>query len=180
MKHKKPSLIAALLVLAGSARAHIVLEQPSAEAGSAYKAVFKVGHGCEGSATRHITVRLPEGFRGAKPVPKPGWTLSLRMAPLAQPYESHGRRIEQDLAEVTWTANSEADQLQDAWYDEFQLRGTLPEQPGELWFKLRQVCAQGETDWAEIPAAGASSKGLKAPAARLNVTARTAEAGHAH
>lgn len=163
------TLIAGLLALAGTAQAHIVLEQREAEAGSIYKAVLKVGHGCDGSATRQLVVTLPAGLRGAKPVPKPGWRLGLRMEKLAQPFESHGKPITEGLAEVSWTALSEADQLQDAWYDEFELRAGLPDQPGELWFKVRQVCALGESNWAEVPAAGASTKGLKLPAARLLV-----------
>jgi len=164
------TLIAGLLALSATAQAHVVLEQKEAEAGSSYKAILKVGHGCDGSATRQLVVTLPAGLRGAKPMPKPGWRLSLRMEKLALPFDSHGKPVTEGLAEVTWTALTEADQLQDTWYDEFQLRATLPEQPGELWFKVRQVCAVGESNWAEVPAAGASTKGLKLPAARLLVT----------
>lgn len=167
----KPSLLLICsLLIAGSAEAHITLDQREAEAGSIYKAVLKVGHGCEGSPTKQITVQLPPGFKGAKPVPKAGWTLKLRMEKLAQPYESHGKAVTEGLAEVSWTANSEADWLQDAWYDEFVVRGTLPEQAGPLWFKVRQTCAQGEWNWAEVPAEGLSTRGLKAPAALLQVT----------
>ena len=83
---------ATLLVCAASAaHAHVTLEQPKAAAGSSYKAVFRIGHGCAGSATHTVNVALPAGFRGAKPMPKPGWTLTVRKAALAQPYESHGR-----------------------------------------------------------------------------------------
>ena len=53
--------------LAGAAQAHITLEQPSAEAGSTYKAVFRVGHGCDGSPTRAITVHLPPGVLHGHP-----------------------------------------------------------------------------------------------------------------
>ncbi|OYV01005.1 MAG: nuclear export factor GLE1, partial [Burkholderiales bacterium PBB5] len=75
------------------AHAHVTLEQAQAPAGSTTKAVLRVGHGCNGSATHTVTVQLPAGFRGAKPVPKAGWALALQKAPLAQPYDSHGRTI---------------------------------------------------------------------------------------
>jgi uncharacterized protein YcnI len=158
-----------LLAASGAARAHIVLDQQEAEAGTAYKAVFKVGHGCAGSAVRQITVTLPPGLRGAKPMPKPGWTLALRSANGA-------------VAEISWTANSEADQLQDAWYDEFVLRATLPEQPGELWFKIKQSCVVGAIDWAELPGDGVAVEALKTPAARLMVKSKApaSAAAHAH
>lgn len=170
MKHTL-FLITSLLI-AGSAKAHITLEQREAEAGSVYKAVLKVGHGCEGSPTKQITVLLPPGFKGAKPVPKAGWTLKLRMQKLAQPYESHGKPVTEGMAEVSWTANTEADWLQDAWYDEFVLRGTLPAEAGPLWFKVRQTCAEGESNWAEVPAEETSTRGLKSPAALLLVTTK--------
>lgn len=174
----KTTLLMALLALAGAAHAHITLETPEAEAGKPYKAVLRVGHGCDGSATKQLVVTLPDGLRGAKPVPKPGWTLSTTRAPLKTAYESHGKTITDELAEVSWTANTEADQLQDAWYDEFTVRGTLPAEPGELWFKVRQVCVKGETNWAELPAAGHPAA---APAARLRVLpARPATSDHAH
>ena len=169
----------ALLALAGTVQAHVTLEQPEAQAGSSYKAVLRVGHGCDGSATRQLLVTLPPGLRGAKPQPKPGWTLTLRRAKLAQPYESHGRQIDEELAEVSWTAQGEAALLQDDWYDEFVLRAQLPAQPGPLWFKVRQVCVRGESDWSEQPASGSSTRGLKRPAALLQLTP-AAEPAHAH
>ena len=173
MKHS----LALLLAAAGAAQAHITLDQPEAETGKPYKAVLRVGHGCDGSATRQIILTLPEGLRGAKPVPKAGWTLTTTRAPLAKPYESHGKTIADELAEVRWTANTEADFLQDAWYDEFSVRATVIAEPGELWFKVRQVCVKGEWNWAEVPAAG---KAVAAPAARLKVVPARPAAEHAH
>ena len=74
----KALITAALAALTGTAMAHVSLDQPEAPAGSSYRAVFKIGHGCEGgAATKEIVVTLPEGqLRGAKPQPKAGWTLT--------------------------------------------------------------------------------------------------------
>lgn len=172
MLNTKPFLITAAtaltLALSMSAHAHVTLEQPEAEAGQSYKAVLRVGHGCEGSATTRISVMLPPGFRGAKPMPKAGWRLETRREALSQPYERHGRRISDELVEVSWTALGEDNYLQDAWYDEFTVRGTVPsEASGPLWFKVKQQCLKGEWLWVEVPASGDSTRGLKAPAARL-------------
>ncbi len=172
MKH----LLLPLLLAASAAHAHITLEQPEAEAGKPYKAVLRVGHGCDGAATKEIVVTLPAGLRGAKPMPKPGWALTVRRAALAQPYESHGKTIKDEAAEIRWTARTEADHLQDAWYDEFVMRATLPAEPGVLWFAVRQVCTTGEWHWAEIPAAGTTAR---APAVRLTVKA-AAPTAHSH
>jgi periplasmic copper chaperone A len=170
----------AAAALAGAAAAHVTLEQPRVEAGSPYKAVLRVGHGCEGSATRALVVRLPAGFRGAKPMPKPGWTVTIRREPLAQPYESHGQKVVDDVAEIRWEAASREAWLPDAFYDEFVLRGQAPLAAGPAWFRVRQVCEKGEADWAEVPAAGQTMQELKSPAVPLEVVAADPHAGHAH
>ena len=173
-----PSLL--LLGMALSSNAHVVLEDQAALAGSSYKAVFRVGHSCPGAATTGITVRLPAGFEGAKPMPKVGWNLETWLAPLAQPYINHGETITEDVVEVRWTVKNAADALPDGWYDEFVLRGTLPKTAGALWFKVLQTCTQGQLDWAEIPASGTSTKGIKAPAALLEVLPSGPQQGHSH
>lgn len=168
-----------LATLAAPAAAHVALAQPQATAGSAYSAVLRVGHGCAGSATHTVVVQLPAGFRGAKPMPKAGWALSLRKAALAQPYDSHGRRVTEDVVEVVWTARSPEHFLADAWFDEFSVRGQLPAQAGPLWFKVQQRCEVGQLDWVEIPDNGSHIRPLKAPAVLLDVL--PAEAGaHQH
>ncbi|MEO8015028.1 MAG: YcnI family protein [Polaromonas sp.] len=157
-------------MLAIPAFSHIVLETKTAPAGSAYKAVFQVGHGCQGSATTGISVQIPTGFQGAKPYPKAGWALVTKLGKLVKPYDSHGKQISEDVTVVSWTASSKDAALQDAHFDEFTLRGKLPEAAGPLWFKVLQSCESGSLDWSELPAAGASSKGLKFPAVLLEVT----------
>lgn len=170
----------AVLAISTPASAHVVLEDQAALAGSSYRAVFRVGHGCDGSPTTAIRVVLPAGVRGAKPMPKAGWTLAVRRETLAQPYSSHGKAVSVDVVEVSWTASSPAYALQDDWYDEFVLRATVPEQAGALWFRVEQTCAQGRLDWSEIPAQGTSTRGLKTPAVLLEVLPPGPSAMHAH
>ena len=107
----------AALCLAGSAFSHVVLQDGAAAAGASYRAAFQIGHGCNGAATTAIRVRIPEGFQGAKPMPKPGWMLSTTVARLAKPYTSHGKTISEDVSEVRWVANSPDNALPDAWFD---------------------------------------------------------------
>ena len=170
----------ALALMANTSYAHVVLQDPLAAAGAGYRATLQVGHGCDGAATTAITVRIPDGFAGAKPMPKPGWTLSVRSAALATPYVSHGKTISEDVVEVRWVANGPDNALPDAWYDEFVLRGTAPAQPGLLWFKVRQSCGSSELDWAQVPPNGSATRGLKAPAALLEVIDTGNGGGHQH
>ena len=62
---------AGVLVYVVTASAHVELENRQAPVGSGYKAVMRVSHGCNGSATTTIRIRIPEGvfneyFRKAK------------------------------------------------------------------------------------------------------------------
>jgi uncharacterized protein YcnI len=176
---KRLALLIVLLAKVACAQAHVSLEEPNAVAGASYKAVVRIGHGCEGTATHTVRVQVPAGFRGAKPMPKPGWDISIQRAPLAQPYESHGRKISDDVVAITWEARTRDNALPDSQYDEFVLRGQAPELPGPIWFKVLQLCERGQWDWSEVPASGISSQGLKAPAVLLQVQPKAA-AGHAH
>lgn len=164
------------------ASAHVVLEQPRATAGSSYRAIFRVGHGCDGLATTGISVRIPAGVQGTKPMPKPGWTLRTRSEVLAVPYTSHGKPVTEEVREVSWTAAGPEAALPDAHYDEFLLRATLPATAGPLWFEVVQRCeadgARGVKAWTQVPANGLSTRGLPLPAALLIV--EPAGGDHAH
>ena len=163
--------VAACAVLLGTSPAfsHIVLETRTAAAGSTYKAVFQVGHGCAGSATTGVSVQVPPGFQGAKPYPKAGWTLSTQLGKLAKPYDNHGKQVTEDVTVVSWTASSKEAALQEAYFDEFQLRGKLPDAAGPMWFKVLQTCESGSNSWSDVPASGTSIKNLKSPAALFEV-----------
>jgi uncharacterized protein YcnI len=173
VKIAKSGLIPALGLLACSAHAHIVLEQKSAPAASYYKATFMVGHGCGGSATTSISVKIPDGVVSIKPMPKPGWELKTRIETLAKPYQLHGKAFTEGVTQVTWTGGA----LADANYDEFVMLTRLPDTPGTLYFKVVQTCQQGENRWEEIPAEGKTTRDYKAPAALLEVIP-TAEHHH--
>ncbi|MCA3236970.1 MAG: YcnI family protein [Curvibacter sp.] len=180
MKYLKALTKLVALLGVTAAHAHVVLEEPAALAGSSYRATFRVSHGCASSPTTGITVYLPQGVRGAKPSPKAGWTLTTRRAPLTQPYESHGKTVREDVVEVSWVAQSAASALPDDWYDEFVLRATLPDKAGALWFRVLQTCASGQLDWVDVPAQGTSTRGMKTPAALLDVLPRGGGAAHVH
>ena len=173
MKH----LLFAALCAAPLAHAHVTIDPPSAPAGAYQRLAFRIGHGCEGSATTGITVQIPDGVIGAKPSPKPGWTLSVTQAALATPVQAHGKTITTAVHEISWRGGP----LPDAWYDEFVMQVKLPASPGRYAFKVRQQCEKGRTDWFEVPAPGAHADAdLHAPAPVLEVLAPEAGMAHHH
>ncbi len=160
---------------ATSAFSHVTLEQQQVESGVTYKAVLRIGHGCEGLPTTAVRVQLPEGFQGAKPMPKTGWTIQSKTDKLAKPYDNHGKQVLEDITEITWTVKAPEFALKDSEYDEFTLRGRAAMPAGAAWFKVTQLCQEGSktgsNPWTEIPAQGTSTRGMKYPAALLNVVA---------
>lgn len=174
MKHTTILLALAALgaSFSGAAQAHITLEQTGAPAGAYQKLTFRVGHGCEGSATKGVTVMLPESVIGAKPMPKPGWKVTTVDGKLSVPVESHGKAVTSAVREVRWKGGP----LPDAQYDEFVMQVRLPEQTGPLYFKVVQQCDKNSVAWDEMP--GDTDVKLKAPAPVLEVL--PAEAGHHH
>jgi uncharacterized protein YcnI len=167
---KAVAVAIAALAAIPAALAHVTLEQPQAVAGSTYKAVLRVPHGCAGSPTTAVRVRIPDGMTGVKPMPKPGWQLSTVKGKLATPVgDGHGGRITEGVTEVHWTGG----RLLDEHYDEFVLRGTLPNTPNAtVHFPTVSECETGVERWIEIPAAGKSSSDYKYPAPSLRLTPR--------
>lgn len=162
--------VAAITCVAAQAQAHIVLvDATPAVAGADYKASLRVGHGCQGSATTALTLYLPPGFQGAKPQPKAGWQVSTQRAKLAQPYNSHGKTVTDDVVSIRWQAATLDAALPDAQFDEFAFMGRLPDVAGPVWVKVLQTCVQGHNDWSDTPASGTSTQGLPFPAVLMDV-----------
>jgi periplasmic copper chaperone A len=163
------ALVAAVVLSSTAVQAHVTLETQQAVAGSTYKAVIRVPHGCEGSPTTRIRVRIPEGVIAVKPQPKHGWELTTIVGKLAQPYDAgHGRTVTEGVTEVSWAGG----RLLDEHYDEFVMRVQLPNKPGPMYFPIVQDCEKGVHRWIEIPAAGKAMDDYKEPAARVTLTPR--------
>ncbi len=152
-----------LAVVASPAFAHVTLETAEAPVGSGYKAVLRVPHGCDGAATVAITLKVPEGFVSAKPMPKPGWTLDIKTGDYAKAYKLYGSDVKSGAVEISWSGGN----LPDNEYDEFVVRGTLAQSlaPGAtLYFPVIQTCTTGEEDWLDI---SGSEDGTPAPGLKL-------------
>lgn len=153
---------AVLLALSsGIAFAHVTLETGEAVAGSAYKAVLRVPHGCDGSATVRIAVKIPEGMIAVKPMPHAGWKLDIVKGKYAKSYDYYGSKLGEGVTEVTWSGGN----LSDDYYDEFVLRGMLAADlpPGMIYFPVVQECERGTDRWIEIPKAGEPEPEMPAP-----------------
>ncbi len=160
------ALAAAATLPALPAAAHVTMDPAQAAPHAYVRAALRVPHGCGTAATTRITVRLPEGVTGARPMPKAGWTLVTAPREGAATPGGHGSAPE--VATITW----EGGRLPNEHYDEFVLRFRAPNTPDTvLWFPVRQECEGGAvTDWAEVPAEGRRLSDYPHPAASLRLT----------
>lgn len=156
---------AAALALAldpSPACAHVTVQPAEADAGKYSQIAFTVPHGCAGSATVALRVKMPDGVSSVKPQMKPGWTVEIRKKkPDAPVQSSHGHAITEVVDEVSWRGGPLPDDL----FDTFGLVMKLPDTPGQpLYFPAVQECEQGVSRWIEIPAAGQAPSALHEPA----------------
>lgn len=158
-------------MVASAAHGHVTLEQSSAPGGASYKAVLRVPHGCKGSPTVRLRVRIPDGVFNVKPQPKPGWTIATTKEKLAHPLTlGHGRQVTETIREVSWSGG----RLPDDYYDEFVFRSELPDTPGKtLYFAVVQECENGVERWIEIPEPGKSRRDYPKPAPELKLLPKT-------
>jgi uncharacterized protein YcnI len=165
------AMFALLVAASGGAVAHVVFEKPETSIGAGYKAVFKITHGCEGSATTEVTIDIPEGVIAVKPMPKAGWTISLDTQPYKQAYKFyHGSKLDKGVRKVTFRGGP----LPDAYYDEFVLSTYIARElkPGRIYFPVTQKCESGEMAWTEIPSEGHDPHDLEHPAPQLTLVAK--------
>jgi periplasmic copper chaperone A len=150
------------------AAAHITLETQEAKVGGGYKAVLRVPHGCEGTATTSVRVKIPQGLIGVKPMPKPGWTLTTATGKYPKSYKLFHNELTEGVTEIGWSGGK----LPDSWYDEFVFTGFLAGdlQSGRtLYFPVVQECEKGVHRWIEIPEDGKSRSDYPEPAPELKL-----------
>ncbi|GGF88006.1 hypothetical protein GCM10007301_54930 [Azorhizobium oxalatiphilum] len=172
----RPLAVALFSLVAGSASAHIVLEQKTAQPGSSYKGTLRVTHGCGESATTALRVTIPEGVVGVRPQPKAGWTIALESGPYAKAYPMmHGKPATEGVKTITWSGGN----LPNAYYDEFVFVASLSADVAgkALAFPVLQTCENGSADWAEATVEGQPVPSHPAPVLKVAAASSAPMAG---
>lgn len=130
----------------GTALAHIDPDPTEAQAGSTLSVGFTVEHGCDGSPTMQLDMRLPEGVTNASPDPLDGWDGSM------------------DDNVITFVGGPLADDVEQT----FAVTMTLPPTPDTtIYFPFVQRCEVGEIRWIGIPTDPGDELDEPAPALAL-------------
>lgn len=154
---------AALALSTGPAFGHVTANPRQATAGDYTYHAFRVGHGCEGSPTTKVAVRIPEGVTSVKPEEVAGWAIDITMGPVT-PYESDGETVSEGVTEVSWTGGP----LPDTHMQQFGLSMKMPERAGEtIYFPVVQTCQEGVHRWIAIPVEGEEEPDEPAPGVTL-------------
>jgi len=137
-----------VLSFASPVLAHVDPDPEEAQAGSQLSVGFTVQHGCDGSPTVQLDMRLPDGVTGAEPEPPDGWTGT----------------VEADV--ITFTGGP----LPDDQELTFRVLMTLPPTPDTtIYFPFVQRCEVGEIRWIAIPSDGSGTE-LDEPAPAMRLT----------
>lgn len=141
--------VAAALLFASVAAAHVTLNPNEWEAGGFARFAVRVPNERDNADTIEVTVRFPQSIISASFQPKPGWQRSIEMEPLDEPVEEEGEQITEHIASVTWTGGK----IAPGEFEEFGVSFQVPETPGEdLVLPAIQTYSNGEVvRWIGAP-----------------------------
>jgi Uncharacterized protein conserved in bacteria len=140
---------------ASPASAHVTVDPREAVQGGFSTVVFRMPNERDNASTTKLEVHMPT----ENPVPSvrtmdvPGWKVSVKMRKLDEPIDMFGRKVDEVVGTLTWTAASKKDALSALEFVQFPVSmGPLPK-TDQLVFKAIQTYDNGEVvRWIEEPA----------------------------
>lgn len=126
------------LIAAAPASAHATaqLYGGTATAGGYGAMWIRIGHGCDGSPTKKVTVELPSSFGSGKPQRIAGWNSKVVL-------KTDGSRT------VTWTLKKGEQPLRDDEFADFGISVKWPTTEGVVLIPTTQTCVKGSIAWVE-------------------------------
>jgi uncharacterized protein YcnI len=172
-------VLAALVLTATSASAHVSVNPSNATQGGYSKLTFRVPNEKDGLATTQVEVNLPQDTPIASVSVKPtnGWTATATKSKLDKPIKSGDGEITEAVTKIVWKANTPDAAIQPGQFQEFDVSaGPLPA-ADKIVFKALQTYSDGDVvRWIEEPAADGKEPAHPAPTLKLAAKA----AGDSH
>ncbi|MFD9302668.1 YcnI family protein [Streptomyces sp. NPDC060048] len=172
MKTSRVSFAAALaagsvLVLSGTAFAHVGVQPGEATKGGYATINFKVPNERDAASTTQLEVNFPvdQPLSSVMPQDVPGWTVNVEKSKLDKPLTVHGKQINEAVTKVTWSGGK----IEPGKFQQFPLSvGKLPDSVDKMVFKAIQTYDNGEVvRWIEEPKDGAAEPQNPAPVLKL-------------
>ncbi len=145
------------------AMAHVsFVDAKSIKQGQSFKATFAIPHGCGDSATKKVTIQMPEGVINVKAMPKANWSVQQQKHHYQNSYTLWEKQVSSGVSSITWQGTLPNDQ-----YDEFTFTGFLAQADNQaVYFPVTQTCEQGQFLWIDTTGHathGHDAKTLAAP-----------------
>ena len=165
--------LAAVLLIAPAAGAHVTLQPEELVAGDFSRVDVRVPNERDNAGTTKVVVEMPPGFLFVSSEPVSGWNIEIKMRKLDKPVEQFGEQITEEVDTVTFTADGEANAIGPGQFQDFGLSVGVPDKAGTLTFKAMQTYSNGEVvRWIGPPDS-------ESPAPQVQLAAAPAEEGGA-
>jgi uncharacterized protein YcnI len=167
--------LAASVVLAGAASAHVTVSSQDAVPGGFGKITFRVPNESDTAGTVALRIQIPQeaALASLRTQPVPGWTATLTTAELDEPLENHGEEITSYVSVVEFRAEGAGGGIAPGQFQEFALSGGPFPEADEVAFPAVQIYSDGsESAWIEPTVEGQEEPERPAP-----VLALAADAG---
>ncbi|KMO98122.1 YcnI family copper-binding membrane protein [Streptomyces roseus] len=183
MKTSRVSFAAALaagtvLVLSGTAFAHVSVQPGDAVKGGYATINFKVPNERDNASTTQLEVNFPvdQPLTSVMPQDIPGWTVTIEKSKLDKPLTVHGKQVNEAVTKVTWSGGK----IEPGKFQQFPVSvGKLPDNADQMVFKAIQTYDNNEVvRWIEETKAGAAEPQNPAPVLKLTAAKAGADDHH--
>ncbi|MEU9293465.1 YcnI family protein [Streptomyces sp. NPDC048266] len=163
--------LSSVVLLSGTAFAHVSVQPQGEAAKGGYATVnIKVPNERDNASTVKVEVNFPldHPLASVMPQPVPGWKAEVTRSKLSKPLELHGKKINEAVSKVTWTADGS--KIGPGQFQQFPLSlGRLPEDADELVIKAIQTYDNKDVvRWIEEQKEGAEEPQFPAPVLKLS------------
>jgi periplasmic copper chaperone A len=167
--------VAAVLLLAVPALAHITVTPDSAPAGSATVLTFHVPNEEAHADTTGVDMQIPTSHPIAQLLvqPVPGWKISVRTVTLAKPIVTDDGQFTQAVSEVIWSGG----QIPPGQFQDFTVSADpLPQGLSQMVFKAIQTYSNGDVvRWIDLAQPGQPEPDHPAPVLTLTTASSHAK-----
>jgi uncharacterized protein YcnI len=127
--------LSTLMFAATAAYAHVTAIPSVVPPSSQATIAFRIPHGCDGSPTKEVSIRMPAGVTMVKPGHIPGWLISISNDSVTWTADSSGNFTIPNEAFMDFTINLETPSKGDA--------------NNQIYFPTHQSCVEGHIHWTD-------------------------------
>jgi uncharacterized protein YcnI len=167
--------LAASVVVAGSASAHVSVSSQDAAPGGYGKITFRVPNESDTASTVGLRIQIPQeaALASLRTQPMPGWTATLTTADLDEPVDNHGQEISSYVSVVEFRAEDGAGIAPGEFQEVALSGGPFPKVDAVAFPTVQRYSDGSESAWIEPSVEGQAEPERPAPVLALAAAAGT-------